>query len=407
LPAINKALLDNQMPLYWLNAGVQEVVEINWVFEAGLWYEQKPAVAQAVASLLKNGTSRHTAQQINEALEFYGADLKVGAGNDFTTVTLHCLTKHLSALLPVVYEVTTDAVFPEDEVQLYKQNAVQRLLVNLRQCDFVANQQIDALLFGEEHPYGRFSKKEKIEAIKREDLIAFYAAHYNLADVKIFMGGKCGDAEVALINETFGKTPLEKKDTEEQVFSAPARSGRVHRTDNDPNGVQGAVRIGRLFPNRHDPDYSPMVVLNALFGGYFGSRLMRNIREDKGYTYGIHSLVTPYLHGGSLVVSTEAGRDVAEAAVKEVYREMEALCNEPAPEEELLLVKNYLLGSLLADLDGPFSILYRWRTLILNGFTEDYFNNNVRIYKTVNAKELQTLAQKYYKPDEFYEVIVV
>jgi len=307
----------------------------------------------------------------------------------------------------MIYELITDAVFPEHEIQIYKQNTIQRLLVNLRQSEFVANQQIDALLFGEDHPYGRFSRKEKIEAFSREDLLAFYSAHYNLANVKILMGGKVGDAEVKLINEVFGKTAIADRKAKPMDFSAPPKHDRVVRVNNDPNGVQGAVRIGRLFPNRHHPDYSPMVVLNTLFGGYFGSRLMRNIREDKGYTYGIHSTATPYQHGGCLIVSTEAGRDVAEAAVKETYHEMEVLCNEPAPDDELLLVKNYLLGSLLADLDGPFSILYRWRTLILNGFTEDYFNDNVRIYKTVTAKELQALAQKYYKPEEFYEVIVV
>jgi hypothetical protein len=171
--------------------------------------------------------------------------------------------------------------------------------------------------------------------------------------------------------------------------------------------VQGAIRVGRLFPNRHHPDYTPMVVLNTLFGGYFGSRLMSNIREDKGYTYGIYSSVTPEVNGGSLVIHTETGREVIDHAIKEICREMELLCAEEAPEDELLLVKNYLLGGLIADLDGPFSILQRWRMLILNGFTEDYFNNNIRIYKSISSKELLQLAQKYFNPKDFYEIVVV
>ncbi len=150
-----------------------------------------------------------------------------------------------------------------------------------------------------------------------------------------------------------------------------------------------------------------MVVLNTLFGGYFGSRLMSNIREDKGFTYGIYSSLTPYANGGAITVHTEVGRDVIEAATKEVYKEMELLCNEEADEDEILLVKNYLLGGLLGDLDGPFSILQRWRTLILNGFTEDDFNNNIRIYKSVTAAELQTLAQRYLRKEDYYEVVVV
>lgn len=407
LPPINNQKLDNGLPLYWLNAGVQDVVQIDWVFPAGLWYEQKASVAHATAGLLKNGTSSHTAQQIHEALEFYGAQLKAAAGNDFSTITLYALTKHLDALLPMVYEIITDSIFPEDETEIHKRNAVQRLMVNLRQCEFVANQRIDALLYGEHHPYGRYSKIEKIEQLKREDLIAFYKEHYNLANARMFMGGKVGEKEVQCINDIFGKVKLEPVTLKQQVFPEPPVSERMQRISNDPNGVQGAIRIGRLFPNRHHPDYTPMVVLNTLFGGYFGSRLMSNIREDKGYTYGIHSSLGPEIHGGSFVIHTETGRDVTELAVKEVYHEMEVLCNEAAPEEELLLVKNYLLGGLLGDLDGPFSILQRWRTLILNGFNEDYFNNNIRIYKSVTAQELQVLAQKYFNKEDFHEIVVI
>ena len=407
LPPINTVALDNGLPLYWLDAGVQDVVQIDWIFKAGLWYEQRPSVAHATAGLLKNGTSKHTAEQINEALEFYGAQLKVNAGNDYAIITLYALTKHLPALLPMIYEIITDATFPEHEVEIHKRNAIQRLLVNLRQCEFVANQKIDALLFGEAHPYGRFSRKENIEALERTDLVAFYDTCYNLSTAKIFMAGKVGDKEVKCLNDVFGKVLTEKPEIKEPIFSMPLQSERILRVNNDPNGVQGAIRIGRLFPNRHHPDYSPMVVLNTLFGGYFGSRLMSNIREDKGYTYGIYSSITPDINGGSLVVHTETGRDVIENAIKEVYHEMDVLCSEAASEDELLLVKNYLLGGLLGDLDGPFSILQRWRTLILNGFTEEYFNNNIRIYKTITANELLTLAQRYFAQKDFYEVVVI
>ncbi|MBC7553440.1 MAG: insulinase family protein [Taibaiella sp.] len=407
LPPLTTTTLANGLPLHWLNAGVQDVVEIDWIFPAGLWYEHKPAVAHATAGLLKNGTTKYTAEQINEALEFYGAQLKINAGNDNASVTLYSLTKHLPYLLPMVLEIITEATFPQDEVEIHKRNAIQRLLVNLRQCEFVANQRIDALLFGEAHPYGRFSKQEEIEALTREDLALFHKTNYNLANARIFMGGRVSQNDVDLINKIFGKVTLTPAEVKSDVFSAPAPAERVQRISNDPNAVQSAIRIGRVFPNRHHPDYTPMVVLNTIFGGYFGSRLMSNIREDKGYTYGIHSSLSPEFNGGSFVVHTETGRDVAELAVKEIYKEMELLCREPADEEELLLVKNYLLGNILGDLDGPFSILQRWRTLLLNGFTEDHFNNNINIYKTVTATQLQALANKYFNPQDYYEIVVV
>lgn len=407
LPPVSEHRLDNGIHLYWLNAGVQDVVEINWVFPAGIWYEQKEAVAQAVAAMLKNGTSKRNAHAIHEALEFYGASLKVNTGSDNATITLHTLTKHLPALLPIVSEIINDSIFPEEELAIYKQNTVQRLKVSLRECEFVANQRIDAMLFGETHPYGRFSKIEKIEALAREDLLEFYKQRYKLSGVKIFMAGKVDETHVKQLNEVFGNTEITKEAIIETAFSISAPDERVQKIINDPNGVQGAIRIGRLFPNRHHPDFAPMIVLNTLFGGYFGSRLMSNIREEKGYTYGIYSSITPMHHGGQITIHTEVGRDVIEPAIKEVYREMALLQNEPADEEELLLVKNYLLGNLLGDLDGPFSIMQRWRTLILNDMTVEHFNRNISIYKTITTKELQSLAQRYYNTEDFYEVTVV
>lgn len=407
LPPINRQDLDNGIPFYWLNAGVQDVVEVDWVFPAGVWHEQKQGIAQAVATLLKNGTSKRSAHEINEALEFYGAALRVRPGNDHATVSLFTLTKHLPAILPIVFEILTEATFPEDELSLYKQNSIQRLLVSLRQCDFVANQKIDAVLFGEEHPYGRYSRRDMMEALTREDLLAFYKKHYALSGAKIFMAGKIGRYETSIINEIFGKVDINTDKNADASYDVTGAAERKYNIVNDANGVQGAIRIGTIFPNRLHPDFAPMVVLNTMFGGYFGSRLMSNIREEKGYTYGIYSGITPMTYGGSLVIQTEVGRDVIEAAVNEVYHEMDVITNDVAGEDELLLVKNYLLGSLLGDLDGPFHILQRWRTLILNGLDVEHFDKNVEVYKTINAAELRDMAQKYFDKEKFYEVVVV
>jgi len=171
--------------------------------------------------------------------------------------------------------------------------------------------------------------------------------------------------------------------------------------------VQGAKRLGTPFPNRRHPDFLKAHVLNVLFGGFFGSRLMTNIREDKGYTYGIHSYVQNHIHQTAWIISTEAGRDVCEPAIVEVYREMELLRNESVDDEELLLVRNYMMGSLLADLDGPFQIINRWKNIILNGLDESYFYKSIDTIKTVSSTELQELANKYLLPENFYELVVV
>jgi zinc protease len=147
--------------------------------------------------------------------------------------------------------------------------------------------------------------------------------------------------------------------------------------------------------------------LNALFGGFFGSRLMSNIREDKGYTYGIHSYLLNHVHESGWMISTEAGKDVCEATIAEVYKEMKDLREELVDEEELLLVRNYMMGSLLGDLDGPFQIISRWKNIVLNNLTEQYFYDSIHTIKTISAEELQALAEKYLQPEDFYELVVV
>ena len=407
LPVIEKATLQNGLPLYWLNAGVQDVVEIDWVFPAGIWYETKPGIAAATAALLKSGTSTRSSLQINEAFEFYGANLSVSCSNDYVTVSLFTLTKHLEQLLPIVRDILQQAVFPQEELDLYKQNTIQKLMVNRRKCEFIANQKIDAALFGEDHPYGRYSKKEHIETLEQEEIIRYYASYYNLTNARLFMSGKVGQKEVQLIDKVLGKEALVQKSIIHPTVIKKPSTEKKQFIANDENGVQGAIRIARDFVNRHHEDFTPMVILNTLFGGYFGSRLMGNIREDKGFTYGIYSSQASLLHGGSLVVQTEVGKHVIEPAMKEIYKEMKRLYQEAIPTEELLLVKNYLLGNLLGSLDGPFEIIKRWRGLILNDFDETYFYNNIARYKNITAQELQTLAEKYFQQEDFYEIVVV
>src|SRR5690606_1931300 len=283
------------------------------------------------------GTIHHTANEINEALEFYGASLHVNAGNDFAVVSLYTLTKHLPVLLPTVYEVLAEAVFPQEELEIFQRNSIQKLSVNLRKCEFVANQKFDALLFGEDHPYGRYTRKESIEALTREDLQAFHKEYYHLGLVQIFMAGRLTQTDVNLVASVFGKGHIVQKPLAQKISASPPPSQQKLHINHDPNGVQGAIRIGRIFPNRVHPDYPGMVVLNTILGGYFGSRLMRNIREEKGYTYGIYSMLSSWLHAGVFVIATETGRQVTMNAVEEVYKEMDILCKEQVSEEELLL----------------------------------------------------------------------
>lgn len=405
LKQADKFTLDNGVEVYAVNAGAEEVLSFEWTFYAGNWFENKNLVAATANFLLRNGTSSKTAFQLNEHFEYYGAYLNRACYNETATITLHCLNKHVNELLPVVRELITDSIMPQEELDIYKQNMKQRLKVSLKKSDFVAGRLIDASLYGESHPYGRFTREEDFNELHRDELLSFYQDYYRNGKLIIFVAGKLPAGIDKILNRHFGN--LATRNIETPAISPLPGTEKKKRVINDEKGVQGSIRIARHFPNRHHPDFIKALVLNTLFGGFFGSRLMSNIREDKGYTYGIHSFIQNHIHDTSWMISTEAGKDVCEATIAEVYKEMKLLCDEQVDEEELLLVRNYMMGSILGDLDGPFQIIGRWKNLVLNNLTEQYFYDSINTIKTISAEELQSLAQKYLQPEAFYELTVI
>jgi predicted Zn-dependent peptidase len=261
-------------------------------------------------------------------------------------------------------------------------------------------------LYGADHPYGRVSSKQDIEAIRREELLDFYQNYYVRARCHIFAAGKLPSDFEQQLEDHFGDLTL-NENIPVVLSSRQLAEQRKHFLQIDPNGVQAAIRIGRAFPNRRHPDFKKAVVLNVLFGGYFGSRLMANIREDKGYTYGIHSYLENHIEESSWVVSTEAGKEVFDATINEVFKEMKKLREIPVNAEELLLVKNYMMGLNLGYIDGPFQIISRWKSLILNDLDENYFYDSIRVIKEISAVDLQALSNKYLVPEDFFELVVI
>ncbi len=407
LKPYQKYILTNGVEVYAVNAGTQEVMSVELVFNAGNWYEQQNNIAPATNFLIKNGTKNKTAFQLNEHFDYYGSHLSRGCYNETANIVLHCINRHLTTHLPVIAEMITDAVYPQKELDIYKQNMKQRLLVNLKKCDFVAGRLIDEYVFGKDHPYGVYSNAADYDAIDQQQLINYYGQYYTNGHCVIFAAGLLPDDFEQQLNATIGQLPLNQKKIAGVVHPLTPAGEKKYRINNDPNGVQGAIRLAQPFPNRHHPDFQKAQVLNTVFGGFFGSRLMSNIREDKGYTYGIHSYVLNHISTTAWMVSTEAGKDVCEATIKEIYNEMEELRNELVDEEELQLVKNYLIGTILGDLDGPFHIIGRWKNLILNGLDENYFYNSVNTIKKISAEELKELANKYLQPEKFYELVVI
>lgn len=406
LKPCTKFLLSNGALVYYINDGAEEVAMIEFVFDAGNSFEEKNTIAAATNYLIKNGTKDKNAFDITEYFEYYGAFLNRQCENETASITLHCLSKHLKELLPVIRELITDSIFPESEIAIFKQNSIQRLSVNLLKCDFVANRVIDEYLYGPNHPYGKVSNREDIEAVQKEDLVSFFNKYYLKSRCRIFSAGKLPSDFESLVESQFGDLSF-NENIVTPMHTRELATEKKHFISIDKNAVQGAIRIGRPFPNRKHPDFKKVVVLNTLFGGYFGSRLMANIREEKGYTYGIHSFLQNHISETSWIVSTEAGKDVCEATIEEVYKEMTLMRDEPVNDEELLLVKNYMMGLNLGYIDGPFQVIARWKNLILNDLDENYFYESIKTIKEITSAELQQLSNKYFQPGDFYELLVI
>ncbi len=398
--------LDNGIDVYSVNAGAQEVIQIEMVFYAGNSYEKKKGVAAATNFLLKNGTKTRTALQINEAFEYYGGYCNRACYNETSVVSLHSLTKHVEKLLPIVQDMLVDSVFPEEELSIYKQNSLQRLKVNLQKAEFVATRLIDSYIYGEHHPYGVYTNPGDIELINIEECRKFYEDYYLNGNCIIFVSGNFSADFGKQLNQYFGQLNTNRKKVVTPTFNVKPSEERKFRIQNDPNAVQGAIRIAMPFPNRHHPDFKKVMVLNTLYGGFFGSRLMSNIREEKGYTYGIYSYIQNHIGESAWMISTEAGKDVSEATIEEIYIEMKKLREEKIEDDELLLVRNYMIGGILGELDGPFQIMAKWKNIILNEMDESYFYDSINEIKSVTADQLMELSNKYLQPENFRELVV-
>ncbi len=404
LQPYEKYILKNGVEVYTIDAGAEAVLQIEWVFDAGNWHEEKNLEAAITNFLLKNGTTFQSAFQISEHFEYYGAHLNRSCGAEFANVTLHTLTKHLPKLLPIVREILSEATLPQTELDIAVQNMKQKLNLNLKKSSFVAARMIGAQLFGLHHPYGRYSTHDDFDALTREALCDFYQLNYKEGAFKIFVAGKLPPYLKSLLETHFGDFANVKK--QGRQYTIRPSEQRKHRITNDEKSSQGSIRLARSFGNRHHPDFLKAQVLNVVLGGFFGSRLMANIREDKGYTYGIHSYLLGNKKENGWMITTEAGREVCEASIEEIYKEMERLRNEPVDQEELMLVKNYMMGSILGDLNGPFQMIARWKNIIMNELDNNFFDNYIANIKNITAATLQETANTYLLPNDFYELVV-
>lgn len=404
LPSYSIEKLDNGIPVILFDAGEQAVTKIDLMFHAGSWNQNKPLIALSTSELLKSGTPTLTSRQIADQIDFYGAHLFTSANRDMGAITTFSLNKYLPEMVSLMEKVVKYPTFPENEILTHIQHHQQRLKLNQQKVDYLSRIHLSNKLFGDAHPYGRYLKEEHFSNISIQALKDFHQQFYHADNCYIMACGKLPKNLMEILNKSFGGTDWNGHTPELQKYTPnPAAPGRynIHKKD----AVQSGIRIGKILFTRDHPDYHPMKVMNTIFGGYFGSRLMKNIREDKGYTYGIYSSISALKHEGVFAIGTETGKDVTEKAITEIFNEIDKLQQDLVPEEELQTVKNYLLGNVLKMVDGAFAAGDYFKILYDFNLDENYFYHFVDTIKNISPEQIRTLAQKHLKPEELTQII--
>lgn len=404
--APQKRYMPNGVLLNVLDSGDNEVVRVDLLIEGGRWQQSQPLQALFTNRMLREGTRRYSAAEISEKLDYYGAWLELSSASEYAYVTLYSLNKYLPQTLEILESIVKEPVFPEKELGVIVGNNIQQFQVNSSKVDFLAHRALVKAIYGEHHPTGRVVEIEDYHRIHPAVLEEFYNRHYHSGNCSIYLSGRVTDDCIRRIEGIFGCEPFGKdfRKSEEKVF-LPVSSDEKRIFVEREDAMQSAVRLGMLSMERNHPDYLKTRVLITLFGGYFGSRLMSNIREEKGYTYGIWANLMLYPAKGLLVVNTETANEFVEPLIGEVYREIDRLQNELVSEEELSVVKNHMIGDTCRSYESAFSLADAWIFIQVSRLQETYFTDVLNAVKDVTPAEIRELAGKHLCKEKLKEVI--
>lgn len=398
--------LDNGIPVYQINAGTQDVVKIELIFGAGSWYESKPFVAYATSKMLAEGSKKYSAEEIAERIDFYGAFIEASSDKDNASIALYTLNKYIDTTLEILEEIVKSPSFCNNELSVFLQKQKQGYLVNSKKVNYLARTKFNEIIFGEQHPYGEVLIENTFNNIKRDDLVDFFKSYYSIKNCKIIVSGKLDDSVSEKLNKYFGGNNWNSNNIPDSPnYEITPNTNSKHKITKSDT-VQSAIRIGRQLFNRTHPEFKELLVLNSVLGGYFGSRLMNNIREDKGYTYGIGSAIISLKNSGYFFITAEVGAEVCESAVNEIYKELEILRNKLIPHNELELVKNYMMGVFIRSIDGPFALADKFKSLIDYELDYNYYYQFLDTIRNITSEKLRELANNYYKKEDMFEIIV-
>jgi zinc protease len=382
----------------------QPVVRLEVVVKAGKWHETSPGTSFLLSKMLMEGTSTYSAKQLADVIAYYGASMDCQHGYDRMTLTLYCLAKYLPDLLPIVQEVLSSPTFPQEEFTLLQQRTIQNISVEKQKNSYLATERFTSNIFGSGHAYNSGLSEEAIANLSIENLRQFYVQHFLLETAEVFVCGDISNESNVLLENIFRGRSREIKriDLEPLALNPGPREDYIEI----PNSLQSSVRIGCNWPKVDHPDHHKLTLLNKVLGGYFGSRLMKNIREDKGFTYGIYSTSAPKENSNIFFIGTDVNYQNTQQTLDEIRKELKLLQTELIPYKELETVKRYTVGKFLGDINTIFEQCDRYKHLILHNLPHDHYTQFLLAVQSATDEELMALANLYWDIPTMFEVVV-
>jgi predicted Zn-dependent peptidase len=392
--------LDNGVKVYALKGGEQEIVKTDIILDTGSLQGNNRLVPSVTNDLLFTAAGNKNSEQIANEFDFFGAFNGKSSHYNDGTINNYTLTKHTEKVYNLLADTLYNASFTDAELGIYKFVKIQNLGVSKKKTSFLARRAFSQEVF-QNHPYGFVANESDYEKLTTKYLTDFYAKYKKIK--YIIISGNYKAETIKHLNAAFGTFGAGGTEFEPYEFLDNAKGKKVHIPKED--ATQSTVRVGFRTINRLHPDYPKLGILVTLLGGFFGSRLMKNIREDKGYTYGISSSIISYPDCGLFVTQTDVKKEVYQDTLNEIYKEINRLKTEEISDDELDILSNYSLGSFLRSMDGAFSVSEKYKTLIDFKQGYNYYNNYIRLLRNINKGELIEIANKYFVEDNIYEVV--
>jgi predicted Zn-dependent peptidase len=380
--------------LYFMKDVSDETSRLDLYFTAGTTLAN-PVVSSLVNGLLLSGTSTKSSIQINEQIDTLGGFYESSVSHENAVVSIYALRENLLSILRIVADAIANVAFLDSEVKELISDRKQRFLVNMEKVNFLAQRQFQERIFANSS-YGNLVQITDFDVVSSQELREFYNDNYLNGLEKVVVVGNLQQDHIDEIIDIVGAWAKPQKTIFPGQFSNIKGASHLVKE----GALQTAIRVGRILFNKTHPDYCDFTVLNTILGDYFGSRLMSNIREDKGYTYGIGTLLGELHETGYFVIATEVGKDVKDATLIEIQMEISRLQTELVGTEELLLVKNYMIGQLLKSADGPYALTDLFLGVETFGLTLDFYNKSIDAINNITPERIQELAIKYLKWEE-------